>query len=317
MNKLLTIAIPTYNRAELLEQQLSWLHQAIKGFEADCEIIICDNCSTDNTQEVVEKWQPIFSNTSFRAYRNPENLGLMRNITLCIEIAKGEYVWTVGDDDPIQERTLAYVITKINENPDLSLMFLNCYGRDSITDQIVVERWFNSDNDEPITNGKAALQRYMKESFGGVLFMTATVYKTKLVQRALQQWPSSHINLAAQAYWTSFCAVNGSVIVTKDTYLECTMYASSLGKDPKWSIMMRYLYIPEVYAKLLEIGYSPKFCLQMILQNLITKNDWKIFLGALKRWPMLAINLMFSYLSLISISISKAFVSSLKPVKAS
>lgn len=317
MNKLLTIAIPTYNRAELLEQQLSWLHQAIKGFEADCEIIICDNCSTDNTQEVLEKWQSIFSNTSFRAYRNPENLGLMRNITLCIEIAKGEYVWTVGDDDPIQERTLAYVITKIKENPDLSLIFLNCYGRDSITDQIVVERWFNSDNDEPLTNGKAALQRYMKESFGGVLFMTATVYKTKLVQRALQQWPSSHINLAAQAYWTSFCAVNGSVIVTKDTYLECTMYASSLGKDPKWSIMMRYLYIPEVYAKLLEIGYSPKFCLQMILQNLITKNDWKIFLGALKRWPMLAINLMFSYLSLISLSISKAFVSSLKPVKAS
>ncbi|MBD2499571.1 glycosyltransferase family 2 protein [Anabaena azotica] len=317
MNKLLTIAIPTYNRAALLEQQLSWLHQAIKGFESDCEIIISDNCSTDNTPEVVEKWQPIFSNTSFRAYRNSENLGLMRNITLCIEIAKGEYIWTVGDDDPIQERTLGYVITKINENPDLSLMFLNCYGRDSITDKIVVERWFNSDNDEPITNGKAALQRHLKESFGGILFMTATVYKTKLVQRALQQWPSSHINLAAQAYWTSFCAVNGSVIVTQDTYLECTMYASSLGKDPKWSIMMRYLYIPEVYAKLLELGYSPKFCLQMISQNIIAKNDWIIFLGALKRWPMLAINLMFSYLSLMSVSMRKAFVSSLKPVKAS
>ena len=317
MNKLLTIAIPTYNRAALLEEQLSWLYKAIKGFEANCEIIISDNCSTDNTPEVVEKWRPIFSNTSFRAYRNAENIGLMRNITLCMEIAKGEYIWTVGDDDPIQERTLGYVLTTINKNTDLSLIFLNCYGRDRITNKIIVERWFNSDNDEPITNGKAALQRYLKESFGGVLFMTATVYKTKLVQRALQQWPSSHLNLAAQAYWTSFCAVNGSVIVTKDTYLECTMHASSLEKDPKWSIMMRYVYIPEVYAKLLELGYSPKFCLQMISQNLITKNDWRIFLGALRRWPRLTINIMFSYLSLVSISSSKGFSSSLKPAKIS
>lgn len=317
MNKLLTIAIPTFNRATLLEQQLSWLHKAIKGFESECEIIISDNCSTDNTQEVVEKWQPIFNKTLFRAYRNPENIGLMRNITLCIEMATSEYIWTVGDDDPIQERTLGYVITTLNKNPDLSLMFINCYGRDRITDRIIVERWFNSDNDEPITNGKVALQRYLKESFGGVLFMTATVYKTKLVQRALQQWPSSHINLAAQAYWTSFCAVSGSVIVTQDTYLECTMHASSLEKDPKWSIMMRYVYIPEVYVKLLEIGYSPKFCWQMILQNLTTKNDWRIFLGALRRWPILAINIMISYLSLVKISTSKWFVSSLRIVKTS
>ncbi|MCC5625684.1 glycosyltransferase family 2 protein, partial [Nostoc sp. CHAB 5715] len=39
MNKLLTIAIPTFNRASLLDKQLAWLAQAIKGFEDDCEIL--------------------------------------------------------------------------------------------------------------------------------------------------------------------------------------------------------------------------------------------------------------------------------------
>ncbi len=50
MHKLLTIAIPTYNRAELLDKQLAWLAQAIQGFESDCEIFVSDNCSTDHTQ---------------------------------------------------------------------------------------------------------------------------------------------------------------------------------------------------------------------------------------------------------------------------
>jgi hypothetical protein len=44
MNKLLTIAIPTYNRADLLDKQLTWLSQGIKGFESECEILVSDNC---------------------------------------------------------------------------------------------------------------------------------------------------------------------------------------------------------------------------------------------------------------------------------
>lgn len=309
MNKLLSIVIPTFNRAALLEQQLSWLETAIQGFEAECEIIISDNCSTDNTQEIIKKWQPIFSKTTFKSYRNQENIGLMPNIAFCIQAATGKYVWTVGDDDPIQDNALSFLLKTIKQNPATALIFLNCYGRDKLTNKITVERWFNSDSDTPLNNGKAALQRYLKESFGGVLFMTATVYKTALVQRALQEWPSSCKNLASQAYWTSFCATHGSVIVTKDNYLECTMHASYLEKDPKWSIMMRYRYIPEVYVKLLEIGYSKTFCWQMILQNIITKSDWIIFLGALKRWPILAINVIISYLVLILASMGKSLVS--------
>lgn len=314
MNKLLTIAIPTFNRASFLEKQLSWLHQSIKGFESECEIIISDNCSTDNTQEIIKKWQSIFINTTFKYNRNKENIGLMPNIAFCIQTATSQYVWTVGDDDPIQENALSCLLTKIKQNPEVTLIFLNCYGRDKLSNKITVKRWFNSDTDEPITNGKVALQRYLKESFGGVLFMTATVYKTELVQCALQQWSSSCNNLASQAYWTSFCAAHGSVIVTKDNYLECTMHASYLEQDPKWSIMMRYVYIPEIYVKLLDIGYSKTFCWQMILQNIITKSDWIIFLGALKRWPFLAINIIISYLGLVVTATGKQFLSPKKEI---
>ncbi len=55
MNKLLTIAIPTYNRAEYLDKQLGWLAEAIKGYESDCEILVSDNCSTDHNQSIISK----------------------------------------------------------------------------------------------------------------------------------------------------------------------------------------------------------------------------------------------------------------------
>jgi glycosyltransferase involved in cell wall biosynthesis len=299
MQKLLTIAIPTYNRAALLDKQLAWLATAIKGFESECEIIISDNCSTDNTPGVVKKWQTAFSNTVFIANRNRENIGLMPNIAFCLQAAGSKYVWTVGDDDPIQERTLGYVVTRIKRNPSLSLMFLNCCGRDKNTNKVLVEHWFPSDSDEIIVDSKPVFQRYLQGSFGGVLFMTATIYNTELVQQALQNWTTSCKNLASQAYWTGFCAAYGNIIVTQDNYLECTMHASSLEENPRWSLMMRYVYIPEIYLKLLSLGYSAKFCQRMILENIFNLSDWKILLGALRRWPVLATNIIITYLQLV------------------
>ncbi|MBE9256385.1 MULTISPECIES: glycosyltransferase family 2 protein [Dolichospermum] len=299
MQKLLTIAIPTYNRAALLDKQLAWLATAIKGWESECEIIISDNCSTDNTPGVVKKWQTAFSNTVFIANRNRENIGLMPNIAFCLQAAGSKYVWTVGDDDPIQERTLAHVVTTIKRNPTLSLMFLNCCGRDKNTNKVLVEHWFPSDSDEIIVDSKPVFQRYLQGSFGGVLFMTATIYNTELVQQALQNWTTSCKNLASQAYWTGFCAAYGNIIVTQDNYLECTMHASSLEENPRWSLMMRYVYIPEIYLKLLSLGYSAKFCQRMILENIFNLSDWKILLGALRRWPVLATNIIITYLQLV------------------
>ena len=299
MQKLLTIAIPTYNRAALLDKQLAWLATAIKGFESECEIIVSDNCSTDNTPGVVKKWQSVFSNTVFIANRNRENIGLMPNIAFCLQAAGSKYVWTVGDDDPIEERTLAHVVTTIKRSPSLSLMFLNCCGRDKNTNKVLVEHWFPSDSDEIIVDSKPVFQRYLQGSFGGVLFMTATIYNTELVQQALQNWTTSCKNLASQAYWTGFCAAYGNIIVTQDNYLECTMHASSLEENPRWSLMMRYVYIPEIYLKLLSLGYSAKFCQRMILENIFNLSDWKILLGALRRWPVLATNIIITYLQLV------------------
>ncbi len=314
MQKLLTIAIPTYNRAELLDKQLAWLAQAIKGFEDDCEILVSDNCSTDHTQEIIQKWQAILSNITFQSNKNLNNLGVVKNIMYCLNSTTTKYVWTIGDDDPIQDRAIAYVINKLKQHEDLSLLFLNFSGRNQITGEpvhpptIVGNRWFDIDSEDGDGDGKAIFEHCFSKSVGAVIFLTATVYRTDLVKCALQDWQDAENNWISLAYLAGYCAANGNVIVTKETYLECVVGVSYWQKEPKSALLMQYKHIPEVILKLEENGYSKQFCRRMLLQNGKEVN-LKVFLGALRRWPMSAIKTVVPFLALVSLCALDVIVS--------
>ncbi|MDF5726959.1 MAG: glycosyltransferase family 2 protein [Rhizonema sp. PD38] len=307
MKKLLTIAIPTFNRAKLLDKQLAWLAQAIKGFESDCEILVSDNCSTDNTQDIVKKWQAVLSTVTFHYNRNSENVGVLKNIACCLKVATTKYVWTIGDDDPIQERAVSYVLAKIKENSNLSLLFLNFSGRNKNTGEavhpptIVGNRWFDADSEDGTGDGKAIFEHCYEKSVGAVIFLTATVYRTDLVQRGLQIWKEAENNWIFLAFLAGYCAANGSVIVTKDVYMECIVGVSYWQKEQNSALLMQYKHIPEVLIKLEENGYSPQFCRQMIVNNLQEVN-FKVFLGALRRWPLFTLKTVIPFVALIGIS---------------
>jgi len=307
MDKLLTIAIPTFNRAELLDKQLAWLAQAIKGLEADCEILVSDNCSTDNTLDVVKKWQSNLSNITFNYNRNNENIGVLKNVAYCLSAATTKYVWTIGDDDPIQERAVTYVVTKLKEDQDLSLLFLNFSGRNKITGEpvhpptIVGNRWFDADSEDGCGDGKAIFAHCYEKSVGAVIFLTATVYRTDLVKRGLQIWKDAVNNWIFLAYLAGYCAANGSIIVTKDIYMECVVGVSYWQKDQKSALLMQYKHIPEVLVKLEENGYPKQFCRQMIVKNLRDVN-LRVLLGALRRWPLYTIKTAIPFLTLVGVS---------------
>ncbi|MEH2394449.1 MAG: glycosyltransferase family 2 protein [Nostoc sp.] len=314
MQKLLTIAIPTYNRAKLLDKQLAWLAQAIKAFEDECEILVSDNCSTDNTQEVIQKWQLTLSNITFKSNKNSKNLGVVKNIMYCLNSTTTKYVWTIGDDDPIQDKAIAYVINKLRRHENLSLLFLNFSGRNQITGEpvhpptIVGNRWFDIDSEDGDGNGKAIFEHCFSKSVGAVIFLTATVYRTDLVKRALKNWPDAENNWISLAYLAGYCAANGIVIVTKEIYLECVVGVSYWQKEPKSALLMQYKHIPEVILKLEQSGYSKQFCRRMLLQNGKEVN-LKVFLGALRRWPMSAIKTVVPFLALVSLCALDVMVS--------
>ena len=100
-NRLFTIAIPTYKRPELLENALI---SALNQVEIDdYEIVIVDNdCSSSATEKIVEK----NLNENVYYFKNEKNIGMFGNWNRCIELAKGEYITILNDDDWLSENYL-------------------------------------------------------------------------------------------------------------------------------------------------------------------------------------------------------------------
>jgi abequosyltransferase len=262
--KFLSIVIPTYNRADALNRLLAWLAAEIKGFESVCEIIVADNCSSDRTREVIEQWRPAFSETTFRPIYRSENIGGLPNLADCLQQATGTFTWTVGDDDPIKDGTLAYIFNNLSDKPDLTLMYLNFSGRYHQTGEIIGTHWFDRNLERYPANGKAIFASQAMKNLGSVIFITATIYRTELVQAALQSWQNSTDNWAAMAYWAGYCAVRGSVLITESNFVECTIGVSHWEQEPGSQLKVFYRDIPLIYLKLWQLGLGKVFALRCI-----------------------------------------------------
>lgn len=100
-----SIAIPTYNRASKL---LFTLHNLLKQDYDDYEIIVSDNNSTDNTEDVVNS----FKSKKIHYFKNKTNLGGIPNLRNATKHASGQYVFLHGDDDMILYRN---ALTRIHD----------------------------------------------------------------------------------------------------------------------------------------------------------------------------------------------------------
>lgn len=111
-----SICIPTYNGARYLEACLdSVLSQTYK----DIEILVVDDGSTDTTPEILERYA--VRDQRIRLVHNEHNLGLVGNWNRCIELARGEWIKFVFQDDLISPECLELMLHAAR--PDSSLVF--------------------------------------------------------------------------------------------------------------------------------------------------------------------------------------------------
>ena len=121
---LLSIAIPTYNRADFLKNLLNCIAPQAKE-SGLVQICISNNSSTDNTREVVinfiEKYPGIIEYSE-----NEKNLGYDANFLKVMEMSQGDFVWLFGDDDSVVENGVKKVIdfVKNHSNKDTGLIVL-------------------------------------------------------------------------------------------------------------------------------------------------------------------------------------------------
>lgn len=114
----LSICIATFNRAVFIANTLDSI---IPQLTNDCEIVVTDNASTDNTEAVVLEYSRRCKH--LRYIRQDTNKGLDRNYDSAVEHARGEYCWLMTDDDLVKPGAVARVLRELDR--DLSLVIAN------------------------------------------------------------------------------------------------------------------------------------------------------------------------------------------------
>jgi len=120
MNKpLVTVAIPTCNRCSYLGTAISSVLDQTMG---DLELLVIDNASTDSTEALAKS----FCDRRLQYFRNDQNIGIIENWNRAIELAKGDYLIILGDDDRLTNSFLEESVRVHKAHPNVGLSFSHC-----------------------------------------------------------------------------------------------------------------------------------------------------------------------------------------------
>jgi len=134
---MISIAMCTYNGAKYIEEQLqSILQQTLPPDE----MIICDDCSKDDTVEVVNTVLASW-NGKWKLIRNEHNLGFKKNFQKAIENCTGDIIFLSDQDDVWHKDKIQKVMKVFSDNPDCILAFHDAVLVDGNLKQIAPSFW--------------------------------------------------------------------------------------------------------------------------------------------------------------------------------
>jgi glycosyltransferase involved in cell wall biosynthesis len=87
---------------------------------SNLELVISDNASTDDTEDVCHELAAADSRVKY--HRQPQNIGLLNNFVYAVGAATGEYFRWIGDDDRLHPEMAARCLGAFAEDPRLVLV---------------------------------------------------------------------------------------------------------------------------------------------------------------------------------------------------
>ena len=264
-NKLLTICIPTYKRANELDYSLSCFERELKTVDASLlEFFISDNCSPDNTGEVVDKY--IRKGLPIIYSRNDTNIGPDNNFLKCFYAAKSKYLWLLGDDDYLLEGKLKVILDILQTND------IGC---------------LNLKNPQNCANGVYKLsdnQKYLTKVGHFFTFMSANIVRTDSVRatKINEELRSSYI-LQMPFFVDSTLSMTDNVFV-KDEFFEKSDNDNNGGYNFFNVFVKNYLEIWKSYRKVGRIKWFTYWTIKRrLLWNFVM--PYIVYFRIQKRYP--------------------------------
>jgi len=149
---LISVIIPSYNRADTVGETIeSILTQEGVGTAYDLEIVIGDDCSTDNAREVLEQYQQKYPEY-IRLFFREENMKLGANWAQCVKDCCGKYICNCDNDDYWHNpRKLLLQLEHMENHPECNICITN-HRKHNRSTGVIIEEKAEISRDKPLIN---------------------------------------------------------------------------------------------------------------------------------------------------------------------
>ena len=151
--------------------------------ETDFEVICVNDCSTDNTREVILSYAAKHPNLTLIDHTQNLTAGGARNTG--IKASKGEYIWFVDPDDAIKPDSLQELYAKAKET-DVDVLFFNY---DDADENLKVQREDRTYPDSEICSGQEFILRYFKNRFSTFGIIWREIYQADFLRETGIRYP--------------------------------------------------------------------------------------------------------------------------------
>lgn len=247
---LLSICIPIYNRLSFLERQLNRMLEDKELFEEQIQLIISDNCSTDDLKSCCEKYQQ--HGLTLTYHRNETNLGPDGNFDWCFHHVDGKYVWLLGSDD-IPMKGLLREILEVLEGVGYGLVHL------SITPRNERLRIYRNDNG------------ILADINVWITFMSANIIRTDSVRHFdLKEYMGSYM-IQVPAYLNACLSIEDNALLYLGQLFEEDSDAANNGGYNLFKVFVGNLF--GIYKEFVDKGVLSEQTYERI-----KKVEYKVFL---------------------------------------
>jgi abequosyltransferase len=185
----LSFCIPTLNRAQFLDATLASI---VGQATVECELVVLDGGSADNTDEIVSKWEQRFAGLRYIKQQEPK--GVDCAIDEVIKLARGEYCWLCSSKDLLKPGAVAAVLKVLRD--DVSLVAVNMEIRNTDLTVLLVPRSVPLESDA--VYGPEDTDRLFREAFNVVSHMSCLIIKRTLwlARERVRHYGSLYVHLA-------------------------------------------------------------------------------------------------------------------------
>lgn len=244
----ISIVIPSYNRANTVGQTIeSIINQQVN---ADMEIVIGDDCSTDNAREVLTKYQEKYPDV-IRLFFWEQNMGLGANWASCVKECHGKYICNCDNDDYWHNpEKLQLQLAYMESHPESNVLITNhrCHNRDT---GVITEEVAKIDRTIPMQNAM----------WGGCRFCNATImYRADFMKAHLDldEFINRRLSLQDWPAWVILAAYTDFDILPVSTATFGIETVSITRPDTYERLEKRYQSDVKVYEYLCEL-FPDKF----------------------------------------------------------